>query len=162
MRAWGMAALLALASCGSNETPDNAANVAAPEPPRPRLGDVDLTKPVRATDAALSWALEIAPGSISFTRFAGRGGEASVTDFYPIGPTIDADKAVWNTKDPRGARVTITLTRAACREEGEPAVRRPLTAELRIGERVLHGCAGPRPADGLDDRPDNSIEGNMQ
>lgn len=156
MRAWGMAVLLALAGCGSDEGAENAANVAAPAPAGPRLGEVDLTRPVRATDAALTWALEIAPGSISLTRFAGRGAEGGVTDFYPVGPVVGQGTAVWTTKDPSGARVSITLTDARCRAEGDPDIDRPLTAELRIGDELLRGCAGPRAADGLDGAPNGN------
>jgi len=163
MRFWIAATALLLAACGSREAAENEAAPAAPATPAgPRLGDVDLTRPVRATDAALTWSLEIAPGAISLTEFAGRGGDGKVADFYPVAPRVDANKAVYATKDIAGEAVTITLTRSACRENGEPAIERPLTAELKTATRTLTGCAGPRPADGLDSQPDNVVTTNAR
>ncbi len=161
MRFWIAAATLLLAACGSHEAADNKAAPAAPATPAgPRLGDVDLTRPVRATDAALTWSIEIAPGAISLTEFARNGGEGKVSDFYPVAPKVDSSKAVYATKDVAGEAVTITLTRDACRENGEPVIERPLTAELRTATRTLTGCAGPRLADGLDSQPDNAATAN--
>ncbi len=59
MRAFAIAALLALASCGSSEKTE--APAAKPSPAGPRLGDVALDAPLRATDNALTWSLELAP-----------------------------------------------------------------------------------------------------
>ncbi|WP_137861244.1 MULTISPECIES: hypothetical protein [unclassified Sphingomonas] len=151
MRAFAIAALLALASCGSSEKTE--APAAKPSPAGPRLGDVALDAPLRATDNALTWSLELAPGSITLTRFAGRGTEGSVTQFYPVSPQADGKKAVWTTKDVAGEPVTITFTGARCIEGGDPAIERPLTADIRIGDKQLHGCAGERPADGLNSQP---------
>ena len=80
MRALAIAALLMLAACGSEEKAE--APVAKPSPSGPRLGGVPLDKPLRATDNALTWSLEVAPGSITLTRFAGRGAEGS--DVMPL------------------------------------------------------------------------------
>ncbi|HWU95501.1 MAG TPA: hypothetical protein VN029_07875 [Sphingomonas sp.] len=151
MRALGIVALLMLAACGSTEKAE--APKARPSPSGPHLGDVALDKPLRATDNALTWSLEVAPGSITLTRFAGRGTEGSVTQFYPVSPRVDGDKAVWSTKDTLGEPVTITFIDKRCTEGGEPMIERPLTADMRIGDRVFHGCAGARPADGLNTRP---------
>lgn len=151
MRALAIAALFTLAACGSTEKAEEP--VAKPSPRGPHLGDVSLDKPLRATDNALTWSLEVSPGTITLTRFAGRGSEGSVTQFYPVSPQVDADKAVWNTKDVDGAPVTITFTKARCTESGDPAIERPLTADVRIGDRQFHGCAGERPADGLNSQP---------
>ena len=120
MRAFAIAALLVLASCGSSEKTE--APAAKPSPAGPRLGDIPLDAPLRATDNALTWSLEVAPGSITLTRFAGRGTEGSVTQFYPVSPQVQA-------------------------------IERPLTADIRIGDKQLHGCAGARPADGLNSQP---------
>jgi len=140
-----LAVPLLLAGCGSDEPVDNAANVAAPVLRKgPMLGSVDLSQPVRASGASPFWALEIAPGRITYTDFAGKGGK--VTDFYPVSPRVDADHAIFATQNPDGDVVTITLTRAACSEKGAPATSDPLTAELKIGTRVLAGCARPAPA----------------
>jgi len=146
MRALAIAALLMLPACGSTEKADEP-KAAAPSPSGPHLGGVSLDKPLRATDNALTWSLEVAPGSIALTRFAGRGAEGSVALFYPVSPQVRDDKAVWQTKDTQGAPVTITFTNQRCTESGEPKIERPLTAEVKIGETTLQGCAGPGPAD---------------
>jgi len=162
MRALAIAALLMLAACGSDEKAGEP--VAKPSPRGPHLGEVPLDKPLRATDNALTWSLEVAPGSITLTRFAGRGAEGSVTQFYPVSPQVDADKAVWSTKDVAGEPVTITFTNVHCTESGDPAIERPLTADVRIGDRQFHGCAGERPADGLNSQPvepGNAAAGNV-
>ena len=151
MRAFALAGSLMLAACGSNEKVK--APVATPSPTEPRLGDVPLDRPLRATDNALTWSLEVAPGSITFTRFAGHTAVGGVTQIYPVSPQVDANAAVWTTKDTTGAAVTITFRRTHCTEQGEPAIDRPLTADIRIGNQDLHGCAGPRPADGLNSQP---------
>lgn len=151
MRALAIAALLMLAACGSTEKAEEPK--AKPSAAGAHLGEVELDKPLRATDNALTWSLEVAPGSITLTRFAGRGTEGSVMQFYPASPRVDADKAVWSTKDTLGEPVTITFANTRCTEGGEPMIERPLTAELKIGDRMLHGCAGPRPADGLNSQP---------
>lgn len=155
MRFLLLALPLLLAGCGSDEPVDNSANVAAPVLRKgPMLGSVDLSQPVRASGASPFWALEVTPGRITYTDFAGTGGK--VTDFYPVSPKVDADHAVFATQTPDGDVVTITLTRAECTEKGKPVVTDPLTAELKIGARVLAGCARPRPLGevGLD-APDN-------
>ncbi len=141
--------LLALAGCGGGEKAENAA-LPEPLPSGPRLGAVPLDAPIRATDAALTWSLEIAPGAIVMTRFAGRGPRGGVTQFYPVSPASERDKAVWTTHDPAGEQVVITLADAKCSEAGEPAIERPLTADVRIGNQHMTGCAGPAPAEAAD------------
>jgi uncharacterized membrane protein len=159
-----LAAPLLLAGCGSDEPADNAANVAAPVLRKgPMLGSVDLSQAVRASGTSPFWALEIAPGRITYTDFAGK--DAKVTDFYPVSPRLDADHAVFPTQTPEGETVTITLTRAACNEKGAPPVTDPLTAELKIGARVLTGCARTRPADAIQAEPEpanaSAVPGNV-
>lgn len=149
MRTLAIAATLMLAGCGSNEKAE-APPLATPTPSGPHLGDVSLDQPLRATDNALTWSIEVAPGSITFTRFAGHMAQGGVSQFYPVSPQVDDGKAVWTTKDTNGVPVTITFTRTRCTEQGDPAIDRPMTADIRIGDQQLHGCAGPRPADGLD------------
>ncbi|MEP9360124.1 hypothetical protein [Sphingomonas sp. KR3-1] len=152
MRALAIAALLVLSGCGSKEKAKEQ-ETATPGPTGPHLGEVPLDQPLRATDNALTWSLEVAPGSITWTRFAGHAAEGSVTQFYPVSPKVDDDKAVWTTKDTAGAAVTITFTNAHCVEGGDPTIERPLTAQLQVGDKVFHGCAGARPADGLNTQP---------
>jgi uncharacterized membrane protein len=162
MRIWVIAGLLALGGCGSKQPVDNGAAAEAPAAAAgPQLGGVPLDAPIRATDNALTWSLEIAPGAISFTRFADGDDDDDVSQFYPVSPKLANGEAVWTTSDAAGAAVTITLSNADCTEQGAPTVDRPLTAELRVGDKVLKGCAGPRPEDGLDSQPDNSEDANL-
>jgi len=153
MRAVAMASLLMLSACGSKEKAEEQPVAATPSPTGPHLGDVSLDQPLRATDNALTWSLEVAPGSITLTRFAGRGSEGSVTQFYPVSPKLEDGKAVWSTRDTAGTPVTITFTNTHCTEGGDPAIDRPLTADMKIGDKLFHGCAGARPADGLNTQP---------
>ncbi len=146
-----LAVPLLLAGCGSDEPVDNSANVAAPVLRKgPMLGSVDLSQAVRASGASPFWALEIAPGRITYTDSAGKG--AKLTDFYPVSPKVDADHAMFATQTPDGDVVTITLTRAECTGKGASATADPLTAEVKIGARVLAGCArqGPTGEVGLE------------
>ena len=151
MRAIAIAGLLTLAACGSTEKAEEPKS--APSPQGPQLGGISLNKPLRATDNALTWSLEVAPGSITLTRFAGRGSEGSVSQFYPVSPRVDGDSAVWQTKDTDGEPVTITFTNTRCTETGKPVIERPFTAELKIADKSLHGCAGLRPAPERISRP---------
>jgi uncharacterized membrane protein len=152
MRALAIATLLILSGCGSKEKAKEP-EAATPSPSGPHLGEVPLDQPLRATDNALTWSLEVAPGSITWTRFAGKGSEGSVVQIYPVSPKVEDDKAVWVTKDTAGAAVTITFTNTHCVEGGDPTIERPLTAELQVGDKIFHGCAGARPADGLNSQP---------
>lgn len=152
MRALVPASLLALTACGSKEKAEGPI-AATSSPGGPHLGEVPLDQPLRATDNALTWSLEVAPGSITMTRFAGHQSEGSVAQYAAVTPQVDDDRAVWTTRDGAGSPVTITFTRSRCTEGGDPAIDRPLTAEVKIGAAVLHGCAGARPADGLNSQP---------
>jgi uncharacterized membrane protein len=134
--------LLGLAGCGGGE--DTGNNGAAPaalvaKPTRPMLGGVDLNQPVQASGVGPYWAIHIAPGTITY---ADAPDVAHPTDFYPVSPRLADGRAVFDTKTPEGAPVTITLTAAAC-TAGKDA--RPLTAEVRIRARTLQGCAAPAP-----------------
>jgi uncharacterized membrane protein len=141
-------AALLLAGCGP--TPDeqaaaNAANAAAVPAPTPvaMLGTVNIARPVRAFGTEPYWTLDLAPGEMSFVE---RDVEnPPVTPFYPVAPAIAGDTATWTTRNPAGEPVVVTLTAKECLEAGEPEDAAPLTAEVKIGARTLHGCAGPKP-----------------
>ena len=128
----GMAGLLALAACGSAEAPENAAvPVPAPSPtPGPKLGGVDLNKPLRASGAG--WTLDIAPGQLTY-----QAGKAPPVELYPIAPTLSGDRARYVTSTTDDAAVTIDLIARQCDEA-------PLTVEATVGARSLKGCAQPR------------------
>lgn len=138
MRHWVIAGLaLALAGCGDGEEVANTSPAPTPSPtPGPMLGGVDLNKPIRASGDAPRWTIYIAPGTIAFTE----GAAASPTDFYPTSPKLAGGKALVETRTPEGETVTITLSEEAC---AAGKTQLPLTAEARIGPRMLKGCAGP-------------------
>lgn len=128
---------LALTACGGGDEVAN--NSAAPKPtptPGPMLGGVDLDKPIRASGTAPFWSIYLAPGTIAYSAAP----KATPVDFYPIAPRLAGDTASFVTQTPEGDPVTITLTSSAC-AAGKDQL--PLTAEMRIGTRVLKGCAGP-------------------
>jgi len=158
MRFLLLAVPLMLAGCGSDEPADNASNVAAPAPRKgPMLGSVDLSAPVRASGTTPFWVLEVAPGRITFRESDKPG--ATLTDFYPVAPKVDADHAMFPTQTPEGVAVTITLSRAPCTAKGASAPD-PLTAELKIGTRVRTGCARPTTIREIQDAPGNSTAGS--
>jgi uncharacterized membrane protein len=128
---------LALAGCGGGEEVAN--NSAAPTPtptPGPMLGGLDLNKPLRAAGTGPDWVIHIAPGTITFADKA----DAAPMDLYPVSPKLAGDTASFETQTPHAEPVTIKLTDKACAAGKEQL---PLTAEARIGGRVLKGCAGP-------------------
>lgn len=136
MRAWTAGLVLALSACGGKEPGNNAA---APKPtPGPTLGSVALDKPLRAAGTKPYWAIVIAPGTIAYSGTT----DAAPIDFYPVSPTLTEGRAIYTTQTPQAVPVMIALTATPCAAGG---ASQPLTAEVKIGARVLHGCAGPAP-----------------
>lgn len=132
---------LLLAACGSDEPPAKVSNAMEALPDGPTLAGVNLWYGVRASGTRPFWAMEIAPGRITFTEFQGAGGvEGKVTDLFPVDPKLERDRATYTTQNPQGDRVTATLTAAKCLEGGKPVIEQPLTVEVHIGTRVLTGC----------------------
>lgn len=154
MRFLLLAVPLLLAGCGSDEPVDNGANIAAPVLRKgPMLGSVDLSRPVLASGTSPFWVLEVEPGRITLSNSNKPG--SKVTDFYPVSPKVDADHAVFSTQTPEGDPVTITLTRGPCVGGKVSEAADPLTAELKIGMRVLAGCARSKPMDEIEAEPSN-------
>lgn len=132
--------LLGLCGCGG----EPAANAVAKAPrPQMMLGAVDLLKPIRAVGTEPYWTLDMAPGDIIFTDFA--AADPQPEPFYAVAPAIAGDTATYTTKNVAGTAVVLALTLDACTSTGEAGTTEPLAVELRIGARVLRGCAGPRP-----------------
>lgn len=128
---------LALAGCGGGEELANNSIAPTPTPtPGPMLGGLDLNKPLRASGTGPYWVVDIAPGTITYADAP----DAAPVDFYPVSPRLAGDTASFETQTPHAEPVTITLTAKACTAGKEQL---PLTAEARIGTRVLNGCAGP-------------------
>lgn len=128
---------LALAGCGGGEEAANNSIAPTPTPtPGPMLGGLDLNKPLRASGTGPYWVVDIAPGTITYADAP----DAAPVDFYPVSPRLAGDTASFETQTPHAEPVTITLTAKACTAGKEQL---PLTAEARIGTRVLNGCAGP-------------------
>lgn len=133
MRVLAIALMVALAGCGSSETPANVTGKKKVElRGGPMLGPIDLAKPVEAGGVRPFWRMGIAPGRITFTDRSG----GALTDFYPVTPRVSGDRAVYSTQTPEGERVTLTLSLVPCEQE-----KQALTAELIIGARRLAGCA---------------------
>jgi len=140
-------------------TADNGAVAVAPAPkpaPTLMLGDFNLNQLVRVFGTEPFWTLDMGPGTMSFT-------DASVeipkaTPFYWADPVIAGNTATYTTKNVAGDTVVLVLTRKDCLEVGEPEDTVPLTAELKIGSKTLHGCAGPKPNDEPDEEMDNGAQ----
>lgn len=132
---WALAPLAMLAGCGGTPTENQADDPANAAVMRgPMLGGVDLSTPLQLRPrAGRDWALELAPGRILFQQEG-----AQQMPFYPVSPRMAQGAAVYPTQTPEGAAVTITLRPGACAEGSL------LTAELRIGEHRLEGCAFPQ------------------
>ena len=136
-RAVTLGLVLALAGCGGGEETANKAVPAATPVSKPLLGGVDLDKPVQASGTGPFWTIYIAPGTIAYSDAPDA---ATPTDFFPVSPQLAEGRAVFETKTPDVVPVTITLTAKPC---GAGSQSLPLTAEARIGARILRGCAGP-------------------
>lgn len=134
--------LLALAACQPQDPAgapapapaDAPATPATPPAPAPAAlapafqGDLDL----RGTEPF--WALEIRAGGLKLSR----PDHSDVTAPNP-GGQMAGDKANWTTTV-GGQPLVVTLSAAAC-SDGMSDLTYPLTAEVKLGERVLKGCA---------------------
>ena len=126
-------ASLALAACSnSGETP-------APEAPPPAapavLGGVDLGQPVRAIGTEPFWAVEIAPGTLTYSAVDNPG--FSVNN---PGPTLQGTTAVYAAAGADGATLVVTLIATECSDGMSDRVY-PLTARVELGSQTLNGCA---------------------
>lgn len=150
-------AALALAGCGGAPADSVANNAAAPTPTPPpsvKLGDFELNQRVRVSGVEPYWTLDMGPGEMLFTDFS--TDVPKPEPFYWAAPAVTGDTATYTTKNVADEPVVLTLTRRDCLEAGEPEDTRPLTAELRVGDKVRKGCAGPRPADEPDEEMENT------
>jgi uncharacterized membrane protein len=145
MRILMLAAVLALGGCGPKPAEKPVPTPTPTPKPVKMLGSIDLNKAVRAFGVEPGWSLDVAPGDMSFTDFSGDKTEPQ--PFFPTSPVVTGDHANWTTKNVAGEAVVLTLTVKECLEAGEPEDSQPLTAELRIGVKTLHGCAGAKPAE---------------
>lgn len=131
MRKWVMVAgLLTLSGCGGGEEPVNQATPTPTPTPGPKLAGVELEKALALSGSG--WTMAVAPGRITYEP---KGGDP--VELYPRDPEVANDRATWTTQTPKGEEVTIDLIAKTCDEA-------PLTAEVRIGERQLKGCAQPK------------------
>lgn len=132
---WVLVPLALLGGCGGTAVDNNADDPANAAVARgPMLGGVDLSAPLQLRPAAgAGWTLDLAPGRILYRPAAG-----VPVPFYPVSPQLKDGAAIFPTQTPEGTAVTITLRPARC---GGGA---PLSAEIRIGEQRLQGCAQPQ------------------
>lgn len=168
MKKLGIALLLSLAACSSPPAPadnaaDNSANAANEAvfvpPPGPQLGGVDLDQPIRAMGSEPFWTLDVAPGDMTFTDYS--VSTPAPEPFLSVSPKISGDTATYTTSHGKGAPAVLTLTAKKCLDVGEEDNSQPLTAELRLGDRVLHGCAGPKPKDDADMAPSDGADNGV-
>jgi len=139
----GMAAAL-LAGCGgggealpaNDAIEENVSTLAG----GPMLGPVDLSQPVRAFGNDPYWMVDLAPGTIYYFDHAGDAPEPQ--QLYFVAPELTGDSAVYTTQNTEGTPAVLTLTVEPCTEAGTPENALPLTAQLRLGEVLLRGCAG--------------------
>jgi uncharacterized membrane protein len=149
--------LLLLSACQA-QPDENAGSYreAGPEPTVevPKLGGLDLGKPLRASGSEPFWMLDIEPGAATYHDYSVETPKPE--SFAPPSRVVSADRAVFTTRNSVGAPVVITLTAESCLDVGEEENRQPLTVELRIGDQVRTGCAGPKPADADKDETGNA------
>lgn len=148
------------ANAGNNAADDDSAasyREAGPEPAPniPTLAGVDLSKPLRAAGSEPFWMLDIAPDAVTYHDYSVETPRPEA--FALPSRMISGDRAVFTSRNSKGEPVVITLTGTSCLDVGEEENRQPLTIELRIGDQVRTGCAGPKPADAESDAGGNTL-----
>lgn len=126
-----LAPIAVLAACSEPETPPT-------EPPPPAsviLGGVDLNQPVRAVGNEPFWSVSITPTALNYDR----AGEASQTA-PNAGPAVQGTTAVFTATTSQNVPLVITLIDTDC-SDGMSERPYPLTAQVKIGEETLSGCA---------------------
>lgn len=105
---------------------------AAPEPTTPELGNVDLRGPLSLMGTEPFWAVKIADGAAVLSRMD------QVEASYSVGDFIVTDAAATL----QSGDLSLTLTAVTCSDGMSDRVY-PLTAEVKVGEETLKGCAIP-------------------
>lgn len=126
-------ALLGLTACSnSGETPPPE----APPPAAPAvLGGVDLGQPLRAIGTEPFWAVEITPGTLTYSAVDNPGFSATNP-----GPTLQGTTAVYAAAGADGVTLVVTLIATECSDGMSDRIY-PLTARVELGQQTLNGCA---------------------
>ncbi|HEX8301886.1 hypothetical protein [Sphingomonas sp.] len=142
--------LMLLASCGESakeaeKRGENAAldpQVLQQKPTSTSVAGVDFGKRVEAFGTEPYWLLGVEPGKIEFEDFSIEDGVKTV--WPAAAPKVTGNVAAIETRTPQGEAVTITLTGESCLEVGGEENTLPLKAQVKIGARILRGCAGQK------------------
>ena len=126
-------AVLILAACSRDETPDQP----APEPAGPEtvLGEVNLEEPLRALGTEPFWAVTIDGNGLVYS-----GVDRPEERAPNAGPQMAGTTATWSGQTDQGRVIRVTLIETQC-SDGMSDRTYPLTARVEIGEELLNGCA---------------------
>lgn len=116
-----------------------------PAPKLMMLGEVDLSRPLRALGTEPFWGVEVSLDEIVFTG-------VDRADFRAAGPVLRlaGAGAVFTAEDASGAELTLTLKPDKC-SDGMSDWVYPLSAEVKFGGETLSGCAASQTM--LNERP---------
>lgn len=127
------ASAFALSACSNPETASAPAEPAAPA--AAVLSGVDLTQPVRALGTEPFWSVELTADHLAYTSPDGGETTASRPDMVLQG-TVASFEGVTD----KGSTLSLTLTATEC-SDGMSDRTYPLTAIVKLGDRLLTGCA---------------------
>lgn len=127
------ASVFALSACSNPEPASAPAEPAAP--PAASLGGVDLTQPVRAIGTEPFWNVELTANGLAYASPEGEEATASRPEMVLQG-TVASFEGVTD----KGTTLSLTLTATEC-SDGMSDRTYPLTAIVKLGDRLLTGCA---------------------
>lgn len=128
-----IAAGLSVAGCYDRE--DNAPQPAPQPTTAAMLGDVDLSRPVRAVGTEPFWGVEITPDALVYTRLDQPDQRAPNR-----GVTVQGTVATFTTTTNLNRPLNVSLIATEC-SDGMSDRTYPLTARVQIGDQTLTGCA---------------------
>ena len=96
---------------------------------------VDLDQPVRVLGTEPFWAVEIAPTGLTYS-----GVDRPEQKAANPGPALQGTVAVWTAETEAKTPLVVTLTATDC-SDGMSDRTYPLTAIVKLGDRLLTGCA---------------------
>jgi len=126
------ASVFALSACSSPETASVPAEPAAA--PAAVLSGVDLSQPVRALGTEPFWSVELTAGHLTYT--SPDGAETAPRPETLVQGTV----ATFEGETDKGSTLSLTLTATEC-SDGMSDRTYPLTAIVKLGDRLLTGCA---------------------
>lgn len=126
------ASAFALSACSNPETASAPAEPAAPA--AAVLSGVDLTQPVRALGTEPFWSVELTADHLAYT--SPEGEETAPRPETVVQGTV----ATFEGLTDKGSTLSLTLTATEC-SDGMSDRTYPLTAIVKLGDRLLTGCA---------------------